>query len=167
MNKKVKFAIQGLCLVLAIVTLSACTASLAQQAVEEQPAEQAGGPVKYKLTAPASVSAGTEFDVTVTFDIDSNWHIYAPTGNNAAQGMIETKVKYDLPEGIKAVGSLYFPEGEVLYGKGVEMVQTLQATKGLKAGKYTIKTKIGYQACNPQLCLPPVVEKITAIVEVK
>lgn len=131
-----------------------------------------GSPVKHTFTVPESIVAGEEFEVNVTFDIEDLWHIYAPTGNNEAQGMIETKVTLLLPEGIKTQGELQVPSPhnldtyEVLTGK-VKLTQKLQAIDNLEVGEYTIKGRVRYQACNHEHCLPPTTKDIRAVLVVK
>lgn len=170
MNRKVKPGTQSLCLLFAAFLLSACADISSREA---SISGQASGPVKYRLSNPVQVSAGKEFDIKVIFDLDADWHIYAPTGNNSAQGMVETKVTFQLPEGIELVGRLEMPEPygsgsyEVFYGEGIEMIQTLKATDELKAGKYNIKAKVRYQTCNPELCLPAMTGNLSAVIEVK
>jgi DsbC/DsbD-like thiol-disulfide interchange protein len=165
MSEKAGKGPQSVALLLALMVMQVGTAG--EQAQPGGSAGEMTGPVRYTFAAPKLVSAGKEFDVKVVFDMAAGWHIYAPTGRNAANGMIETTVKFDVPEGIETVGAVLFPEGEVFYGKGIEMVQTLQAKDGVKSGKYSIDAKVRYQTCNADMCLPPVTETVSAVIEVK
>ena len=117
-------------------------------------------PVTYKVEAPVSVQSGQSIELAVTFDIEEGWYIYAPTGANTAQGMIETKIAFTSPDGM-TVGEVQFPayvdsgSFQIYEGAGIEMRQTLYPAGDLAPGNYKIKGKIRYQTCNVELCLPP------------
>lgn len=130
--------------------------------------------VAYTVQKPDKVKRGEAFQVNVLFSVAAEWYIYAPTGTNAAQGMIETKVIFtSLPQGITRAGRIKLPEAqyknghEVYEGDKITMSQPLQAAATLKPGTYEIKGKVTYQTCNSTICLPPVTEDIVAVVNVK
>jgi hypothetical protein len=129
--------------------------------------------VQYIIVKPDEVQRGEEFQLSVQFSIKPEWYIYAPTGNNAAQGMIETSVVFALPKGFTRVGKIKLPEPlfkdghEVYEGKDITMSQLLRATPDLKTGQYEIKGKITWQTCNSVICLAPVTEEISALVNIK
>lgn len=132
-----------------------------------------GKVVNCVLDVPDQVSANTLFEVKVLLDIHPEWYIYAPTGVNAAQGMIETTVKFLLPTGMVRVGKIKSPEPlykdghEVYKGKNVIMVQTLRISPSVKPGEYAVKGIITWQACSSQICLPPTTEEIVVLVNVR
>jgi hypothetical protein len=69
-------------------------------------AKAQGDIVKYVVEKPEGVKRGEQFQISVLFFVSPEWYIYAPTGNNAAQGMIETEVIFSLPHGIKRDGKM-------------------------------------------------------------
>ncbi len=130
-------------------------------------------PVSYTLQVPDTVMAGEQFLVSIVFDIAESWYIYAPTGNNTAQGMVETKISFELPEGITTVRKIKWPKPypkgsyEVYKGKGIKISQPLVTSTKLKPGLYEIKAKIRYQKCNEDMCLSPIKEKFNIKVHIK
>jgi hypothetical protein len=128
--------------------------------------------VKYSVSNPQHVKRGETFSVDVVFKIVPGWYIDAPTGVNAAQGMIETNVIYRLPEGLTRSGRPQLPEAmfknghEIYEGDSVVMRQSFKASETLKPGPYIIKGKITWQTCNNNICLPPVSEEISSEVMV-
>ncbi|HTF20891.1 MAG TPA: protein-disulfide reductase DsbD domain-containing protein [Chryseolinea sp.] len=126
--------------------------------------------VTYKLQHPDEAEKGKPFNINVLFTIEPEWYIYASTGTNAAQGMIETKVTFSLPPGITMAGRMEMPEAlfkngyEVLEGKDIAMRQSFYAAK---AGSYEINGKVMWQTCSADVCLPPVMDEFTAMVRVK
>ena len=66
-------------------------------------------PVTLAFVAPEKVRAGEATDLAVSFTMRPGWYIYAPTGRNAQQGMIETGVTFELPDGVLATGGRRLP----------------------------------------------------------
>ena len=129
-------------------------------------------PVAYKVEAPASVQAGQSIELAVTFDIEEGWYIYAPTGANAAQGMIETEIAFTPLAGMTAEKvqlPAYIDNGSfhIYEGRDITMRQTLLPKGALAPGDYRIKGKVRYQACNIELCLPPRTERIRVDITVE
>jgi hypothetical protein len=128
--------------------------------------------VQYVLEKPDIVSRGKEFDVSVLFSVQPQWYIYAPTGVNAAQGMIETQVVFILPPGLSRVGKIKLPETtfknghEIYEGKNIAMTQTIRVPSDLSPGIYEIKGKVIWQTCNSDICLPPISDKISMTITV-
>lgn len=129
--------------------------------------------VQFTLQKPDEVQPGKEFQISILLSLQPDWYIYAPTENNAAQGMIETNVVFILPKGITRAGKIKLPEPhfknghEVYEGKDIAISQSLQASSSLEPGKYEIKGRVTWQTCNSKICLPPVTEEIVAVVNVK
>lgn len=130
-------------------------------------------PVQYTMLTPAAAAAGGTVDLTVNFDVRKGWYIYAPTGRNEPNGMVETRVSFDLPEGFEFAGDMvlppHHPKGmfEIYDGQGIKMTQPIKVDSGVAAGEYTISAQLRYQTCNKEMCLPPATEKFTATVVVK
>jgi DsbC/DsbD-like thiol-disulfide interchange protein len=129
--------------------------------------------VKYDVQKPEDVKRGEQFQIHVLFSVVPGWYIYAPTGKNAAQGMIETEVIFSLPQGIKRDGKMKIPEpvlknGHQVYeGKEILISQVLRVLPSSKLDAYEIKGKITWQTCNSSICLPPITEDVRIIVNVK
>lgn len=129
--------------------------------------------VSYSVKTPESVSNGEAFGVDVQFRTQPGWYIYAPTGANSVQGMIETKVLFVLPNGLSRVGKLKLPEPEIkngyeIYeGDSIAFRQPLKFSPTLTEGSYPIKTKIIWQACSSESCLPPVTDEIVTVIYYK
>lgn len=125
--------------------------------------------VTYTVQKPDEVEKGKLFNINILLSVEPDWYIYAPTGTNAAQGMIETKIVFTLPKGISRVGKMEVPEP--LYKEGFEVLQgnivMHQAFKAAKPGAYTITGKITYQSCSTDVCLLPVTEKFTTTLHIK
>jgi hypothetical protein len=122
-------------------------------------------PAAYRLPDTLRVVQGSAFVVPVTFSTEEGWYLYAPTGVNASQGMIETNVICLPPKGIVRSGKPVVPEPhfkggfEVYEGKDICFKQAFQADKDLEPGSYAIKVKVTYQACGNEVCMPPVTEE--------
>lgn len=129
--------------------------------------------VQYSIQQPGEIRQGSAFEVGVLFRIQPGWYIYAPTGANAAQGMIETNVIFSLPRGIVRERKMklpdpYFKNGHEVYeGDSIMISQVLKIAPDLKPGPYEIKGKITWQTCNSEICLPPQTDDIKIIIDVK
>lgn len=129
-------------------------------------------PVSFQLPDSVVATEGNTFSIPVSFKTNAPWYIYAPTGNNAAQGMIETNIIYQLPKGITRTGKMQLPKTklkggfEVYEGRDITFSQAFTVNKDLAPGEYKIHAKITYQTCNEKICLPPVSEERDIIVVV-
>lgn len=130
-------------------------------------------PVAIEIIAPDSVNAGETFIIKVNFSTISDWYIYAPTGRNEIHGMIETRVKYALKEGVALAGTQSIPvpkpKGmyEIYEGAEIPYVQKFQVSENITPGELEIPVEITFQTCNKQMCLPPVTEIVKAKVIVE
>lgn len=129
-------------------------------------------PVRYQLPERVNAKAGDRFSISATFKTNAPWYIYAPTGNNAIQGMIETNIIFQLPSGITRKCKMQLPEMhfkggyEIYEGADIKFSQQFAVNKDLPPGEYNIHAKITCQSCNENICLPPISEEkdITVIV---
>ena len=107
--------------------------------------------------------------IKTRFEMEDSWYLYADTKHNIDMGYIPTKVEFELCEGLLLLGELIKPEilnpeGVAKY-QGSELVfEQLFSITGdfynLKKEDKKVKVKVTYQACNQDMCLPPVtVEK--------
>jgi thiol-disulfide isomerase/thioredoxin len=153
-------------LIISILLSVEAICSLAAQGNAEE------SPVSYLVTREISAMFGTSFEVNVTFSIQKEWYIYAPTGVNASRGKIETKVVFTPPSGISRSGKIQLPKphyknGYQAYeGDSITMSQKFQLSETIKPGQYEINVKVTYQTCNDEICLPPVTDEVKIIVRV-
>ena len=129
-------------------------------------------PAKYRLEMPVAVEAGEETAVFVIFDIEPPWYIYAPTGTAVAVGMLETSVSFEPTETIQTAEVQYPKPVEkgpfhIYEGEGIALIQRLRVRPLTEPGEYTIKGKVQYQVCKPDVCLPPVRDDIRVRLNVK
>jgi DsbC/DsbD-like thiol-disulfide interchange protein len=129
--------------------------------------------VRYSIQRPDEVRQGEKFAVGVLFMVKPGWYIYAPTGANASQGMIETSVRFSLPRGIVRAGKMKVPDPhfknghEVYEGDSIMVSQALKIAPGLTPGQYEIKGQVTWQTCNSDLCLPPITAEVVILIDVK
>ena len=145
--------------------------SIAEADVDLEEARANTKPVQLKLNLPTEIGIGEQGKVSVTFEISKGWFIYAPTGKNAEQGSIETKVSFSIPEEFEGVGKvqrpLHLPKGsyDVYYGPEINVFQWF-STDGTEPGTYDFEATITFQTCMDDLCLPPKTETLTASLNV-
>lgn len=130
-------------------------------------------PVTWSFQALTSLHPGGSFKVIMTLNIQQGWHIYAPTGDNESQGMIETKVKFRLPEGMTLKGDPRLPKAhrqgsfEIYEGNNIQWQWLVQSRAAVRSGEYIIHGEIRYQTCNHDVCFPPHTEPFSFKVKVQ
>lgn len=129
-------------------------------------------PVSVSLGELEPATPGSILNVAVDVELEDGWYIYAPTGRNSKQGMIETKIAFDLPTEFAAKHDVRMPayqykgSFEVFFRKNVKFEQSFNVASDAQAGTYQIGGEITYQTCKDDLCLPPKTELLTASVDV-
>ena len=114
----------------------------------------------YQVLVPDEIAAGSEAEIRIVFSIDSPWYIYAPTGVNVLDGMVETNISFEATDEIQTADAK-FPEAvrkgkyEVFEGEGIEIVQPIRVRPRISAGSYRIRGIVEYQVCKFDVCLPP------------
>jgi len=124
-----------------------------------------------KVTVAASVAKVADHDdlveVTVTFEILPNWHIYAQLPKDHPS--VLTSVKFAVPAGIGEEGKLVLPksvadpaEPGVFYFKGKSIFrQRFKLEPGAQLDDQdAIEVQVRYQACTKTMCQPPASKKI-------
>ncbi|OFY44597.1 MAG: hypothetical protein A2X18_03205 [Bacteroidetes bacterium GWF2_40_14] len=134
--------------------------------------EQSKLPVKFTAKIPEVVHIGEKFNVNIFLDIQDSWYIYAPTGTNAEQGMLEASITFELPEGIVMEEKIQWPEPMVkdlyqVYMGKIKIRPLFKVQPETKSGLYKIKAKLRYQSCNSVFCLPPLEENLLIEVKIK
>jgi|SRR3989339_1798065 len=149
-----------------------CLLLLFMSVISQSRAQQSKLPVKFTAKIPEVVHIGEKFNVNIFLDIQDSWYIYAPTGTNAEQGMLEASITFGLPEGIVMEGKIQWPEPmakdlyQVYMGK-IKIRPLFKVQPETKSGLYKIKAKLRYQSCNSVFCLPPVEENLLIEVKIK
>ena len=115
----------------------------------------------YRVEAPETpVRPGEEAAFEVVLSVAEPWYIYAPIGENAAQGMIETKLKMGKSEAVQFKAAI-FPDAEpyksfdVLRGDEITITQPLRLRPSAEPGEYQLHGTLDIQLCKADLCLPP------------
>ena len=132
------------------------------------------------VVAPAAfasydpVARGKEFQIAVVMKIRDGFHVNAR--KKSAEYLIATDLKTDGATGFK-VGEIAYPEGQEqtftfsktplnVYEKTVVLKATVTALPDAPTGAQHIPLKLRYQACNNEVCLPPVTLPVDATVNV-
>ena len=129
-------------------------------------------PVQLSFTAPESLARGEESKVAVTFKMAPGWYIYAPTGRNTKEGMIETQTSFEFDEGLAAVGEISLPsyqykgqfdifKGDTVWSQAIECLSDASSSEG------AVTTTVTFQTCKNDLCLPPRTETLQASIAIE
>lgn len=122
-------------------------------------------PVRLSAEPPAGpVRAGEQFEVHVTAQIDSNWHLYSatqpPGGPNATRFKLLSGEPFHLAEGIRQ--SKFTSRFDPNLGIETESFSNManfwlpvRVAGSARAGEYELQLQVTFQACDDQVCLPP------------
>lgn len=113
---------------------------------------------------PETARPGESVSVRLTAEIEPDWYVYAHT--LTAKGPIATRFKFDLPDGVTAIGAIEAPEPEVKYDEGFEVnvqiyhdkvtfEQRLLLNADLQTTAVSIAGSVRFQTCSGTKCLPP------------
>ena len=117
------------------------------------------------------VARGSNFQFAVVLKIRPGFHINAR--KPSAQYLIPTDLRADLPAGFKSAGEITYPQGELktfafsktplnVYQDKIILRLPLAAQPDAPLGAQHIPLKLHYQACNNEVCLPPVTLDVDA-----
>jgi DsbC/DsbD-like thiol-disulfide interchange protein len=117
---------------------------------------------------------GSSFQLAIVLKIRNGFHVNAHQAS--ADYLIPTTITPELPAGFKS-GEVVYPKGELhsfsftkmplnVYQDRVILRMPLSAQADAPTGTQHIPLKLRYQACNNELCLPPVKVDIDAIITV-
>lgn len=138
-------------------------------------AQGSKGVVAVSAAGPdAPVPAGSSFQVSVTLQVKSGYHINANKPSESY--LIGTKLTLSPPSGLRVVKVAY-PNAEMatfgfsetplaVYDGTVKVVATLAAADTMAPGQVTVSGKMTFQACNDQACLPPSTVDVSATAEI-
>ena len=107
-----------------------------------------------------TVRAGEVGEVRLILTMDAPWYVYAPTGANASQGLVETRVRVAPNDRIQFAAPRYprsRPYGafDVWRGRGNVIGLPFRVRPRTPAGQYRVNGYVDYQTCNGPTCLPP------------
>ena len=120
------------------------------------------------------VARGKEFQIAVVMKIREGFHVNAR--KKSAEYLIATDLKTGGATGFK-IGEVKYPEGQErtftfskaplnVYEKTVVLKVPVTALADAPTGAQHIPLKLKYQACNNEVCLPPVTLPVDATVNV-
>jgi hypothetical protein len=121
------------------------------------------------------VARGSSFHLAVVLKIRPGFHINAR--KPSAEYLIPTDLRANLPAGFKSNGEISYPQGELrtfafsktplnVYEDKVVLRVPLAAQPDAPLGAQHIPLKLRYQACNNEVCLPPVTLDVDAPVTI-
>jgi hypothetical protein len=161
--------------------VAACAlALLFATASVRSPRAAAQVPSPKDVVAPAAfasydpVARGKEFQIAVVMKIRDGFHVNAR--KKSAEYLIATDLKTDGATGFK-IGDVTYPEGELrtftfsktplnVYEKTIVLKMAVTAQPDAPTGAQHLPLKLRYQACNNEVCLPPVTLPVDAVVNV-
>jgi thioredoxin:protein disulfide reductase len=125
-------------------------------------------PAAYVSSEP--VARGATFQLAVVLKIRDGFHINAR--QPSADYLIPTDLRADVPAGFKA-GEVSYPKGELhtfsfskkplnVYQDKIILRMTVTSLADAPLGAQHIPLKLHYQACNNEVCLPPVTLDVDA-----
>ena len=122
-------------------------------------APASASPLRLTVEAQAPVTAGEQGELRLVLRLESPWYIYAPTGGNAAQDMLETGVTMRRHEQIQFAGAK-FPAAEpygtfTIFTGDIVVTQPFRVRPRTEAGVYGVHGAVDYQICDGEICLPP------------
>lgn len=144
------------------------------------PSAQPQVPAAREVVAPAAFASadpaarGTTFQLAVVLKIRNGFHINAHEAS--AEYLIATNLTLEPPAGFQA-GKVAYPKGELhsfaftktplnVYEDKVILYVPVSIGLDAATGTQHIPMKLRYQACNNELCLPPVTLDVDAAVNV-
>jgi hypothetical protein len=120
------------------------------------------------------VARGKEFQIAVVMKILEGFHVNAR--KKSAEYLIATDLRADGATGFK-IGDVTYPDGQErtftfsktplnVYEKTVVLKVPVTVSADAPTGAQHIPLKLRYQACNNEVCLPPVTLPVDATVNV-
>ena len=117
-------------------------------------ASSSGGyPVSVEFRLAEQLAPGEASELTVDFDMKPGWYIYAPTGRNTKESMVETSVEVDYPKGIESTGVFKIPayryKGlfDIYEGEEVRFTQSFSVLDSTSQGDYEVCGEVTLQTC--------------------
>jgi cytochrome c biogenesis DsbD-like protein len=152
---------------------AACAAALGPAAIPQVPSgRDVVKPEVYASMEPAG--RGSAFQIAVVMKIRQGFHVNAR--EKSEEYLIATDLKAQLPPGFSS-GEVAYPKGKLetfsfskkplnVYQGTVILRMPVNVLDNAPVGEQHIPLKLRYQACNNELCLPPVTVSLEAVVNV-
>jgi len=130
-------------------------------------------PTAYASFDPAA--RGKQLDVAVVMKIKEGFHVNAR--ETTFDYLIPTDLKVEAPSGLKA-GAVKYPKGALhkfafakdqalnVYADTVTLFVPVTIEADAPLGQQHLSLKLRYQACNNEVCLPPVTLPVDAVIRV-
>ena len=130
-------------------------------------------PTAYASFDPAA--RGKQLEVAVVMKIKEGFHVNAR--ETTFDYLIPTDLKVDAPAGFQA-GAVKYPKGTLhkfnfakdqalnVYADTVTLLMPVTIESGAPLGEQHLSLKLRYQACNNEVCLPPVTLPVDAVIHV-
>ena len=129
-------------------------------------------PVQVGVSVPDRLTRGDIGQFVVDFDMAGRWYIYAPTGRNLKEDMVETSVDVSFPAGIDPQGTIKIPPYQykglfdIYTGQNVQFKQDFLVSGEIENGDHELCGSVTLQTCKDDLCLPPKTENYCATLAV-
>jgi len=138
-------------------------------------------PAARDVVKPAAVPSfdpaarGKQLELAVVMKIKEGFHVNAR--ETTFDYLIPTDLKAEVPTGLK-VGAVKYPKGTLhkfsfakdqslnVYADTVTLFVPLTIEANAPLGEQHIPLKLRYQACNNEVCLPPVTLSVDAVIHV-
>jgi hypothetical protein len=152
---------------------AACAAALGPAAIAQVPSgRDVVKPEVYASMEPAG--RGSAFQIAVVMKIRQGFHVNAR--EKSEEYLIATDLKAQLPPGFNS-GDVVYPKGKLatfsfskkplnVYQGTVILRMPVNVLDSAPVGEQHIPLKLRYQACNNELCLPPVTFPLEAVVNI-
>lgn len=130
----------------------------------------------WKATAkPAAAKQGEKVTVTVSADINGEWHIYSMTPMD--EGPVATSITYPAGGPLRMAGKPKQPKPIVkfdeafgidteFYEKKVDFTLPTAIAADAKLGRQKVVLQVEYMACNDRMCLPPKTVDVPLTIEI-
>ena len=157
-----------------VVGLLALTITLARAGKAQVPSgRDVVKPEVYASLEPAG--RGSSFQIAVVMKIRPGFHVNAR--EKSQEYLIATDLKAELPTGFHSAGEVLYPKGKLekftfsktplnVYQDTVILRMPVTAEANAPLGELHLPLKLRYQACNTELCLPPVTVPLDAVLTV-
>ena len=158
--------------ILALAIAAACAAFVPAAKSQVPSGRDVVKPEVYASMEPAG--RGSAFQIAVVMKIRPGFHVNAR--EKSEEYLIATDLKAQLPPGFSS-GEVVYPKGKLetfsfskkplnVYQGTVILRMPVNALAGAPVGEQRIPLKLRYQACNNELCLPPVTIPLDAVVNI-
>ena len=122
--------------------------------------------------APDLIAPGGSGVVVLRIATAPMWHVYPPRSDLPPM-YAPLSPTLTLPSGISLEGNWHWPQSHVdptthvhvLKGE-FELRRLVHVEEDIQPGTFEIICDLGYQACDPTMCLPPTSRKLIALIEI-